>query len=164
MSQQNLASTQMAATLRPSSSFAPPYLSSSSASDPSPPTAKSTTDPVLRNALRYTLSPREYAALHKYVLSRSEVLRKRAPTVAVVAAAAARSDSGRGSVGIPPFTDAVVAGGVLEGDDYNVKAVRHALRVFVVGVLGLKGWDWVSSKIIRREPRYERIPSSTSSY
>src|SRR3954447_26826952 len=47
-------------------------------------TARSTTDPILRNALRYTISAREYATLHKYVISRSRALKKRAPTVDTV--------------------------------------------------------------------------------
>ncbi|KAJ4303876.1 hypothetical protein N0V88_001474 [Collariella sp. IMI 366227] len=46
-----------------------------------PPTAASATDPILRNALRYTISAREYATLHRYVISRSKVLKKRAPSV-----------------------------------------------------------------------------------
>ena len=44
-------------------------------------TAKSAVDPILRNALRYTISAREYSLLHKYVISRSRALKKRAPTV-----------------------------------------------------------------------------------
>ncbi|CRK24373.1 hypothetical protein BN1708_018098, partial [Verticillium longisporum] len=47
-------------------------------------TPKSVSDPVLRNALRYTISAREYATLHKYVISRSRVLRRTAPSVATV--------------------------------------------------------------------------------
>ncbi|KAK8116534.1 uncharacterized protein PG998_004815 [Apiospora kogelbergensis] len=46
--------------------------------------SKSLADPVLRNAIRYTMSPREYESLHKYVLSRSRVLRRRAPSVMAV--------------------------------------------------------------------------------
>ncbi|KJZ71662.1 hypothetical protein HIM_08974 [Hirsutella minnesotensis 3608] len=65
-------------------------------------------DPVLRNTLRYTISAREYAVLHKYILSRSRVLRRSAPGPATVDKALARPG----------------------GDDYNARAVRHALRVF----------------------------------
>ena len=31
-------------------------------------------------------------------------------------------------------------------DDYNVRAVRDALRVFVVTWLGMKGWDAVARR------------------
>lgn len=39
------------------------------------------------------------------------------------------------------------------GDDFNARAIRHALRVFVVGVLGLKGWEVISRKIFGREQK-----------
>ncbi|GJC89093.1 hypothetical protein ColLi_11931 [Colletotrichum liriopes] len=44
----------------------------------------SVTDPILRNTLRYTISAKEYAALHKYVLSRSRLLKRAAPSVTAV--------------------------------------------------------------------------------
>jgi hypothetical protein len=62
--------------------------SSPSSSVPAPArrqsSAKTTTDPILRNALRYTISAREYALLHKYLVSRSRVLKKRMPAVETV--------------------------------------------------------------------------------
>ncbi|KAF7560823.1 hypothetical protein G7046_g3314 [Stylonectria norvegica] len=102
--------------------------SDASTSKPRPPTAKSATDPVLRNALRYTVSAREYASLHKYILSRSRVLRRTTPTPASVEKA------------LQPKKG---------GDDYNARAVRHALRVFAGTWLGMKGWDVVSKRLGR---------------
>src|SRR5688572_13480871 len=43
--------------------------------------AKTATDPILQNALRYTISAKEYETLHKYIISRSKVLRRNAPSV-----------------------------------------------------------------------------------
>uniref|UniRef100_A0A8H7TQ13 Uncharacterized protein n=1 Tax=Bionectria ochroleuca TaxID=29856 RepID=A0A8H7TQ13_BIOOC len=36
-------------------------------------------------------------------------------------------------------------------DDYNARAVRHALRVFAVSWLGMKGWDAVARKVKDKE-------------
>ncbi|KAK5995246.1 hypothetical protein PT974_03645 [Cladobotryum mycophilum] len=84
-------------------------------------------DPVLRNALRYTISAREYASLHKYILSRSRVLRRAAPSPSTIEKALQPTRKG--------------------GDDYNAKAVRHALRVFAATWLGMKGWDVAMKKL-----------------
>ncbi|KHO01580.1 uncharacterized protein MAM_00581 [Metarhizium album ARSEF 1941] len=84
-------------------------------------------DPVLRNTLRYTISAREYATLHRYVISRSRTLRRAAPTPASVDRA------------LQPQRDG--------GDDYNARAVRHALRVFVATMVGVKGWKAVCRRV-----------------
>lgn len=86
-----------------------------------------TMDPVLRNTLRYTISAREYATLHKYILSRSRVLRRGAPSPASVDRALQPRKGG--------------------GDDYNAKAVRHALRVFAATWVGMKGWEAVARRV-----------------
>lgn len=83
-------------------------------------------DPVLRNTLRYTISAREYAVLHKYILSRSRVLRRASPTPSSVERAL------------------VPAKG---GDDFNARAVRHALRVFAVTWFGTKGFETVARRM-----------------
>ncbi len=90
--------------------------------------AATTVDPVMRNALRYTVSPREYAALHKYIIARSKTLRRNAPTPAAVEKALAPTPASAAS-------------------DYNAKAVRHALRVFVTSWVGMKGYEFVSKKL-----------------
>ncbi|KFA65310.1 hypothetical protein S40285_02708 [Stachybotrys chlorohalonatus IBT 40285] len=84
-------------------------------------------DPVLRNTLRYTVSAREYAALHKYVLSRSRVLRRATPS--------------------PGSVDKALQPGRAGGDDFTARAVRHALRVFVTTYLGQKGWEAVARRV-----------------
>ena len=117
------ASVSAAASSRPQ-----PSSSSSSSSSSSVP--KAYTDPVLRNTLRYTVSAQEYATLHKYVLSRSRALRRATPTPASVDKAL-RPKAGR--------------------DDYNAKAVRHALRVFAATWFGMKGWEAVSKKFSDKE-------------
>lgn len=88
-------------------------------------------DAVLRNTLRYTISAREYATLHKYIISRSRTLRRAAPTPASVDKALQPQRKG--------------------GDDYNAAAVRHALRVFVATMVGMKGWEAISR---RMDPRF----------
>ena len=84
--------------------------------------ASSASDPVLRNALRYTISAREYASLHKYILSKSKTLRRATPS--------------------PAAAEKVLQPNP-KGDDYNVKAVRHAIRVFATTFVGMKGWEMV---------------------
>lgn len=80
-------------------------------------------DPIVRNAMRYSLSPREYQLLHKYLISRAPVVRGRAP---------------------PP---AKFDRAVKEADDYNAAAVRAALRVFISSYAGLKIFESVSARI-----------------
>ena len=96
------------------------------ASSPTPP-APAPIDPVLRNTLRYTVSAREYAALHKYIISRSRTLRRTAPS--------------------PASVDKALQPKKQSGDDYNAKAVRHALRVFAAALVGMKGWEAISRRM-----------------
>ncbi|KAI1076874.1 hypothetical protein F5B20DRAFT_554116 [Whalleya microplaca] len=113
---------------------------------------KSNVDPVLRNALRYTISAREYETLHKYVLSRSRLLRKRAPTVNAVEkymdgansrrAPATDKDAGKGK-----GKEKATSGGSNRGDSYNARAIRHALRVFIATGMGMKAYETVMAKI-----------------
>lgn len=111
--------------------------SSSSSTDPSSSrpgphdrvSAKSTADPILRNALRYTISAKEYETLHKYIISHSKILKRNAPTVARVEKLVERP--GR--------------------DDYNASAVRASLRVFFATVAGLKVWDIIQERLLKRD-------------
>ena len=102
-------------------------MSSSSASEPSASGRPERIDPVLRNALRYTISPREYKLLHQYLLSRAPAVRKR--TLA------------------PRRYDAIAKG----SDDYNAAAIRDSLRLAVLTFSGLKAWDLVAEKLLARE-------------
>lgn len=146
--------------------------SSSSGGSAGPPSraagvsAKQTADPILRNTLRYTISAREYALLHRYILSRSRQLKKRIPTVETVsrimngpgdpasskkqAAAAELSvrDVGSTSAGV-----GAGAGAMVGADDYNARAVRHSLRVFAATAAGMKLYALVAEKFmgVKRE-------------
>ncbi|PMD48296.1 hypothetical protein L207DRAFT_627042 [Hyaloscypha variabilis F] len=99
--------------------------------------AKSTADPILRNALRYTISAKEYETLHKYIISRSKVLKRNAPSPAKVEKLVERP--GR--------------------DDYNAAAVRDSLRVFLATAAGLKAWAVIRENLLGGEKiRGKRIP------
>ncbi|KAL9630021.1 MAG: hypothetical protein Q9164_006617 [Protoblastenia rupestris] len=92
---------------------------------PSPPPSpeKGNIDPILRNALRYTISQKEYETLHRYLLTRSPpAIRKKAP---------------------PPEKYHRI---VQKGKDYNAAAIRTSLRVFVISQAGLKLWDLISTR------------------
>lgn len=95
-------------------------------------TAKATTDPVLRNALRYTISAKEYQVLHKYIISRSKVLKRNTPTVSQVEKLVDRP--GR--------------------DDHNAAAVRASLRVFLATSASLKAWAVIKRSLFKAKPEY----------
>lgn len=99
-------------------------MSSSSASQSPPPAEKM--DPVLRNALRYTISPREYQLLHQYLLSRAPAVKKRTIN--------------------PRRYDAISKG----PDDYNVAAVRASLRLGLATLAGLKTWELIKTRLLAR--------------
>jgi hypothetical protein len=103
-------------------------MSSLSASQPSPSGKATTIDPVLRNALRYTISAKEYELLHQYLLSRAPAVKKRTPN--------------------PEQFEAVAKG----SDDYNVAAVRASLRLGIVTFSGLKAWELITTKLLARGP------------
>ncbi|KAL3427759.1 hypothetical protein PVAG01_01268 [Phlyctema vagabunda] len=100
--------------------------------------ARSSTDPIiLRNTLRYTISAKEYQTLHKYIISRSKVLKRNAPTVPQVEKLVARPG----------------------GEDYNAAAVRASLRVFFASSAALKAYAIVSERLFGRERiRGKKIP------
>lgn len=101
-------------------------MSSSSASQPSSAGPPKPIDPVLRNALRYTISAKEYELLHQYLLSRAPVVKKRTLH--------------------PKRFDAISKG----PDDYNVAAIRASLRVGVATFSGLKAWELITDKLLSR--------------
>ncbi|KAM0816773.1 hypothetical protein AB5N19_02575 [Seiridium cardinale] len=107
-------------------------------------------DPILRNTLRYTISAREYESLHKYVLSRSRLLKRKAPSVNAVEKYMAggkpeyRQDKGKAREG----SSASNSSG---GDSYNARAVRHALRVFIVTGLGMKAYGVIMGRLKGRK-------------
>lgn len=83
-------------------------------------------DPLTRNALRYSLSPREYKLLHKYLIAKAPVVKKRAP---------------------PPHK---YEKSVKDTNDYNAAAIRASLRVFGTTLAGLKLWDLITVKVLSR--------------
>lgn len=110
------------------------YSSTMSSSSSDPPkanekriSAKAAVDPILQNALRYTISAKEYETLHKYIISRSKVLKRNAPSVAKVEKLVV-DRSGRG--------------------DFNVAAIRASLRLFLVTTAGLKAWEVVKVRLL----------------
>lgn len=104
--------------------------------------AKSTADPILRNALRYTISSKEYEALHKYVLSRSRTVRRRVPPVNVFEqlVGTTRSEGGKDRLHGQATGEKEVSWLVYR-DDYNAAMIRESLRVFIGATLGLKIWS-----------------------
>ncbi len=91
-------------------------------------------DPIVRNALRYTVSAKEYKLLHRYLISRAPAVRKRTPA--------------------PPQFEAIVrsgadvGGGGGGGESYNVTAVRVSLRVFASTYTALRIWEVVSARLM----------------
>ncbi|KAI2462956.1 hypothetical protein F4781DRAFT_418123 [Annulohypoxylon bovei var. microspora] len=128
----------------------PDILSRSRANSRSKP--RSAVDPVLRNALRYTISAREYETLHKYVLSRSRLLRKRVPSVNTVdrymdgGGTRRRSiTEGDGSKG--KGKEKPTSGNADRGDTYNARTIRDSLRVFIATGLGVQAYETVMTKL-----------------
>ncbi|KAK0616785.1 hypothetical protein B0T14DRAFT_546887 [Immersiella caudata] len=120
--------------------------------------AKSTFDPILRNALRYTISAREYGLLHKYVISRSRVLKKRAPTVESVremmegdGSGGGKTGKGKGSGKGKEKDAGREKGKAVVVDDYNARAVRHSLRVFVATGALMRVWGAVMGRLKKNE-------------
>ncbi|KAI0116709.1 hypothetical protein F4814DRAFT_439315 [Daldinia grandis] len=116
----------------------------------SKPKPRSAVDPVLRNALRYTISAREYETLHKYVLSRSRLLRKRIPSVNAVERY--MDGGGRGSVsdrdaGRGKGKEKAANGGISRGDTYNARTIRDVLRVFIATGLGMKAYETILARV-----------------
>ncbi|KAL1976897.1 hypothetical protein VTN31DRAFT_3179 [Thermomyces dupontii] len=80
--------------------------------------------PALRNALRLTLSAREYKLLHDHVIKRCAPIRRHAPS--------------------PSRYEAIVHS---KEHKYNIAALRAALRVFLLTSGGLSLYDYVIRKI-----------------
>ncbi|OTA56654.1 hypothetical protein K449DRAFT_416344 [Hypoxylon sp. EC38] len=112
---------------------------------------KSAVDPVLRNALRYTISAREYETLHKYVLSRSRLLRKRMPSVNTVERYMDGGNTRRGSISDRDSAKGKGKEKATEngsrGDTYNARAIRDALRVFIATGLGMRTYETVLARL-----------------
>lgn len=129
----------------------------------SKPKPSSTADPVLRNALRYTITAAEYEKLHKFVLSRSRILRRKVPSPAAMekymdvggprrpsTATSQTLPTPRGSVdknSKGKGAKAAASEAAAVGDTYNARAIRHALRVFIVTNIGMKAYEVLMARI-----------------
>jgi len=121
--------------------------------------SSSAADPVLRNALRYTITSREYEKLHKFVLSRSRVLRRKVPSPTAMEKYMDGTSSGRWSSSaaanaLPQSRGTGKGKGAKSkanepaaGDTYNARAVRHALRVFIITNVGMKAYEALMARI-----------------
>ncbi|PHH70154.1 hypothetical protein CDD82_7301 [Ophiocordyceps australis] len=99
-----------------------------------------TADAVLRNTLRYTVSAKEYACLHRYILSKSRLVRRHVPSPASVERVLQQQQLQQQQQ-LPHAADSP------GHHDYNARAVRHALRVLVVTWLGSKAWQGVTGRL-----------------
>lgn len=97
------------------------------AATPSPMSKPVDIDPILRNTLRYTISAKEYKALHDYLISRSpRAVRRKAPQ--------------------PPKYNSIVQ----SKNEFNVAAIRASLRVFVATQSGLTIWELITSSLLAK--------------
>lgn len=133
------------------------------------------------------MSAREYALLHRYVLSRSRAVRRRVPAPekekseggtegeatatkaggnfepapwavspeelrraeSRVVPGSARTDGNAGGE-TPRDRDRAGGAGIINDEDYNARAVRHAIRVFLLTGTALKAWDLVKKRFLAR--------------
>jgi hypothetical protein len=118
-----------------STPVADPAPSSAAATGAPPPAATPATDPRLRIALRYSLSPTEYQLLHKYLIAHAPAVRRRA---------------------LPPATYESLVRGASEGGDYNASTFRAGLRVFASAYAALRLWEFVARRLYA--PRGKPLP------
>lgn len=83
-------------------------------------------DPVTRNALRYTVSAKEYKLLHRYLISKAPPVKKRTPR--------------------PQKYEATVD----KDGDYNASTIRATLRVGISTFVALKLWDVLKERLLAR--------------
>lgn len=101
-----------------------------------PPSPAKKIDPILRNALRYTISAKEYETLHQYLISRSPpAIHRRAPQ--------------------PREYSSIVR----SNNDFNAAAIRASCRIFVATQLGLKIWDLIKIYLLGKG-RQQKFDSS----
>lgn len=90
-----------------------------------PPSPAKKIDPILRNALRYTISAKEYETLHQYLISRSPpAIQSRAP---------------------PPRNYSSI---VRSNNDFNAAAIRVSSRIFIATQVGLKIWGLITIYVL----------------
>jgi len=97
----------------------------SSSSGSASPRRQNDVDPILRNALRFTISAREEALLRQYLSSRTSSV-KNAPKEAAKRTAK-----------------------ISHEEDYNMATARIAARLFAASFSGLTIWDLISRRFFR---------------
>ncbi|KKA28961.1 hypothetical protein TD95_000913 [Thielaviopsis punctulata] len=150
-----LSHAEAVAQMKAATASSPP-LPPPAARPSSPPLSKrGLSDPILRNALRYTISAREYSALHRYLLSRSSMLARTAPTPARVEQIVGTDSPARqrDCMAGKGLVDARDEEDQREENDYNARAVRHSMRVFILTGVAMKLWDMVLRKISKKQHR-----------
>ncbi|SZF00356.1 unnamed protein product [Blumeria hordei] len=124
---------------------------------------------ILRNFLRYTISVKEYDAIHKHILARSRLIRRRAISVnkferivgGVKVEDFRSADTGHGSrEGGSSYNDRLTS-----GDEYNTAAIRESIRVFIGTALALKVWKYMRLRVLGHgRSSLEKINFWKSSY
>ncbi|KHJ35921.1 hypothetical protein EV44_g1030 [Erysiphe necator] len=103
--------------------------------------AKSTADPIIRNALRYTISVKEYETLHRYVLSRSRIVKKNVPSVtAFEDFVGVKENDERENI---HSNSEKGIDWLITRDEYNVATIRESVRVLLGTTVGLKLWNTI---------------------
>jgi hypothetical protein len=101
---------------------------SSHSESESPQTARQLhVNPILRNALRISLTATEYKLLHEYLIKRSPI-------------------AIQGCAPSPSSFEAIVQ----SKDTYNEAAVRGSLRVFVTTAAGMKLLGFIAGRLLGR--------------
>lgn len=103
------------------------------------PLKKQPVDPILQNALRYTISADEYKRLHAYLVSRAPHVHKRVPE--------------------PRRFEKSVT----HTQDDTVATIRESLRVFLISYGGFHTWELVSTWMRARKGKHTRPTPNNSS-
>lgn len=95
-------------------------------------------DPILTNALRYTISANEYEHLHKYLSSRARVVQERAPQ--------------------PQRFESTIP----HTEDYTVATIRASVRLLILTYGGFKTWDLLARRFFPPTPKSTRRASNAN--
>ncbi|KAI6250202.1 hypothetical protein HI914_02120 [Erysiphe necator] len=121
--------------------------------------AKSTADPIIRNALRYTISVKEYETLHRYVLSRSRIVKKNVPSVtAFEDFVGVKENDERENI---HSNSEKGIDWLITRDEYNVATIRESVRVLLGTTVGLKLWNTIKRILGMRMERNSKNKSKS---
>ena len=97
----------------------------SSSSGPASPRRQADVDPILRNALRFTISAREETLLRQYLSGKTSLVKD-----------------------VPPELNKRKSKTSNE-EDYNMATARVAVRLFAASFSGLTVWELISKRFFR---------------